>query len=134
LVFGAEFLELCPHRRQPALQDPADLVANLGRREDGSVYQPTPTIDFILCADDHLIGIAIHGDEALGLLVVFFIFAAGLDWQIGAFCAREDPAAARISCATCRRSRKRASAHPTSRARPSPEPRHLKVLQSAKFG
>jgi hypothetical protein len=68
LVFGAEFLELCPHRR--------DLVANLGRREDGSVYKPTPTIDFILAptidfilgADDHLIGIAIHGDEALGLL------------------------------------------------------------------
>src|SRR5207245_1639821 len=27
-----------------------------------------PTIDFILGADDHLFGIAIHGDEALGLL------------------------------------------------------------------
>jgi hypothetical protein len=68
LVFRAEFLELCPHRRQPALQDPDDLLANLGRRKGGSVYQPTPTTYFILCADDHLIGIAIHGDEALGLL------------------------------------------------------------------
>jgi hypothetical protein len=31
-------------------------------------YKPTPTIDLISGADDHLIGIAIHGDEALRLL------------------------------------------------------------------
>jgi hypothetical protein len=62
LVFDAEFLELCPHGRKPTLEDIDDLVANLGRREGGSVYKPTPTIDFILGADDHLIGIAIHGD------------------------------------------------------------------------
>jgi hypothetical protein len=68
LVFDAEFLELCPHRRKPTLEDIDDLAANLGRREGGSVYEPTPTIDFVLGADDHLIGIAIHGDEALGLL------------------------------------------------------------------
>jgi hypothetical protein len=66
LVFDAEFLELCPHRRKPTLEDIDDLAANLGRREGGSVYKPT--IDFVLGADDHLIGIAIHGDEALGLL------------------------------------------------------------------
>src|SRR6202011_3387276 len=68
LVFDAEFLELCPHRRKPTLEDIDDLAANLGRREGGSVYESTPTIDFVLGADDHLIGIAIHGDEALGLL------------------------------------------------------------------
>src|SRR5467141_1596016 len=60
LVVGAEFLELCPHRRQPALEDTDDLVANLGRRESGSVYKPTPTVDFVLSAADHLFGIAIH--------------------------------------------------------------------------
>jgi hypothetical protein len=47
---------------------PCSRSANLGRREGGSVYEATPTIDFILGADDHLIGIAIHGDKALGLL------------------------------------------------------------------
>jgi hypothetical protein len=31
-------------------------------------YEAGPTIDFILGADDHLIGIAIHGDEASRLL------------------------------------------------------------------
>jgi hypothetical protein len=68
LIFDAELLELCSHCRKSALEDTDDLVANLGRREGGSVYESTPTIDFILGADDHLIGIAIHGDEALGLL------------------------------------------------------------------
>src|SRR5438132_7476234 len=36
LVFDAEFLELCPNRRKPTLEDNDDLVANLGRREGGS--------------------------------------------------------------------------------------------------
>jgi len=57
-VFGAEFFELCPHRHKPALEDTYDLTADLGRREGGSVYQPTPTIDLILRADDDFIGIA----------------------------------------------------------------------------
>jgi hypothetical protein len=65
LGFGAGIPELCPHRRKPALEDSDDLVADLGRGEGGSVYKPTPTIDFILGTDDHLIGIAIHGDEAV---------------------------------------------------------------------
>jgi hypothetical protein len=66
--FEPELLELCSHCRKSALEDADDLVANLGRREGGSVYQSTPTIDLILGADDHLIGIVIHGDEALRLL------------------------------------------------------------------
>ena len=57
-VFGAEFFELCPHRHKPALEDTNDLTADLGCREDGSVYKPTPTIDLILRADDDFIGIA----------------------------------------------------------------------------
>jgi hypothetical protein len=68
LILDAELLELCSHNLKSALEDADDLVANLGRREGGSVYESTPTIDFILGADDHLIGIAIHGDEALGHL------------------------------------------------------------------
>src|SRR6266446_5533229 len=68
LIFDAEFLELCSHSRKSALEDADDPVANLGRREGGAFYESTPTIDFILGADDHLIGITIHGDEALGLL------------------------------------------------------------------
>jgi hypothetical protein len=79
LVFGAGIPELCPHRRKPALEDSDDLVADLGRREGGSVYKPTPTIDFILGTDDHLIGIAIHGDEALGLLDLFHQISDGHD-------------------------------------------------------
>src|SRR6516165_10297809 len=67
-VFGAEFFELCPHRHKPAREDTDDLTADLGRREGGSVYKPTPTIDLILRADDDFIGIAIHGDKALGFL------------------------------------------------------------------
>ena len=67
MVFGAEFFELCPHRRNPALEDTNDLTADLGCREDGSVYKPTPAIDLVLSADDDFIGIAIHGDKALGL-------------------------------------------------------------------
>jgi len=68
VVLGAEFFELCPHRRNPALEDTNDLTADLGSREDGSVYKPTPAIDLILRADDDFIGIAIHGDKALGFL------------------------------------------------------------------
>jgi hypothetical protein len=68
-VFGAEFFELCRHRHKPALEDTDDLTADLGRREGGSVYKPTPTIDLILRADGDFIGIAIHGgDKALGFL------------------------------------------------------------------
>jgi hypothetical protein len=66
LGLGAEFLKLYPHRCKPALKHIDDVVANLGRCEGGSVYQPTPTIDFVLSADDHFIGIAIHVDEAFG--------------------------------------------------------------------
>jgi hypothetical protein len=68
LIFDAELLELCSHNLKSALEDADDLVSNLGRREGGSVYESTPTIDLILGADDHLIGIVIHGDEALRLL------------------------------------------------------------------
>ena len=68
MVFGAEFFELCPHRRKPSLEDTDDLIADLGAREDGSVYQPTPTIDLILGTDDYFTSIAIHADEALGFL------------------------------------------------------------------
>ena len=39
----------------------------IGRRDGSSIHEPTPTADFIL-GPDHLIGIAIHSDEALGLL------------------------------------------------------------------
>src|SRR5215813_12931569 len=51
MAFGAEFFELCPHRRKPPLEDTDDLIADLGGREDGSVYKPTPTINLILGAD-----------------------------------------------------------------------------------
>jgi hypothetical protein len=68
LVLGAELFELCPHRRNAAFEDINDLVANFGRRENGSVYKSTPTIDLILGSDDYLIGIAIHGHEALRFL------------------------------------------------------------------
>jgi len=60
LIFDAELLELCSHCLNSALEDADDLVSNLGRREGGSVYEATPTIDFILGADDHLMGIAIR--------------------------------------------------------------------------
>jgi hypothetical protein len=68
MAFGAEFFELCPHRRKPPLEDTDDLIADLGGREDGSVYKPTPTINLILGADDYFISIAILADEALGFL------------------------------------------------------------------
>jgi hypothetical protein len=68
LAFRAEFFEFCPQRRDPTLEDIDDLVANLGRREAYSIYNTTSTINLILGADDHFIGIAIHGDKALGFL------------------------------------------------------------------
>ena len=68
MAFGAEFFELCPHRRKPPLEDTDDLIADLGGREDGSVYKPTPTINLILGADDYFTSIAIQADEALGFL------------------------------------------------------------------
>lgn len=67
-VVSGRVFELCPHCHKPTLEDIDDLVANLGRREGGSVYNTTPTIELILGADDHFIGIAIHGDEAFGFL------------------------------------------------------------------
>ena len=67
MVFGADFFELCLHRRKRRSRT-NDLTAYLGCREDGSVYTPTPAIDLILRADDDFIGIAIHGDKALGFL------------------------------------------------------------------
>jgi hypothetical protein len=53
---------------RPEFEDTDDLAANIGRRDGSSIHESTPTVDFILGADDHLIGIAIHSDEALGLL------------------------------------------------------------------
>ena len=53
MAFGAEFFELCPHRGKPPLEDNDDLIADLGGREDGSVYKPTPTINLIWGADDY---------------------------------------------------------------------------------
>src|SRR6266446_7773028 len=67
-VFEAELLALCPQRGEPLLERGNDVIADLGRREGDPVYKPTPTIDLIFGADDHLIGIAIHSDEALRLL------------------------------------------------------------------
>ena len=63
-----ELPELRSHRRQPAFEDTDDLAANIGRRDGSSIHEPTPTVDFILGADDHLIDIALYSDEALGLL------------------------------------------------------------------
>ena len=65
---GAEFLELCSQRRKSALEDIDYKIADLGRPEGGSVDKSTPTIDWILGADNHLVGIAIYSDEALGFL------------------------------------------------------------------
>ena len=53
---------------EPAFEDTDDLAANIGRRDGSSIHEPTPIVDFILGADDHLFGIAIHSDDALGLL------------------------------------------------------------------
>ena len=60
-------LEVVRYWDLAATEDTDDLTADLGRREGGSVYKPTPTVDLILRADDDFFGIAIHGDKALGL-------------------------------------------------------------------
>jgi hypothetical protein len=54
--------------RKPALKDIDDLVANLGRREGDPIYKSTSAIELIFGADDHFIGISIHGDKALRFL------------------------------------------------------------------
>ena len=61
-------MELCSQRRKSALEDIDYKIADLGRPEGGSVDKSTPTIDWILGADNHLVGIAIYSDEALGFL------------------------------------------------------------------
>jgi hypothetical protein len=64
----AHLPEVCPYSHKSALEDADDLVANLGLGESDSVYEPAPGIDFILGADDHFIGTAIDGDQALRFL------------------------------------------------------------------
>jgi hypothetical protein len=54
--------ELCPHRLKPPLEYIDDLMAELGRGENGSVYKSSPAIDLILSTDNHFIGIAINDD------------------------------------------------------------------------
>src|SRR5438552_3327784 len=60
-------LELCPQPGESLLERGNDVIADLGLREGDPVYKPTPTIDLIFGVNDPLIGIAIHGDEALHL-------------------------------------------------------------------
>ena len=47
VIFATAFFELCTHCCKPMLEDIDDRFADLGRRKGGSVYEPTPTIDFI---------------------------------------------------------------------------------------
>jgi hypothetical protein len=61
-------MEFCPQRGEPLRERRNDVIADPGRREGDPVYEPTPTIDLILGADDHFIDFAIHCDEALRLL------------------------------------------------------------------
>jgi hypothetical protein len=68
LVFDAELLKLCPHRGEPLLERGDDVSADLVRSEGDLVYEPTPAVDLIFSADDRFISVAIHGEEALGLL------------------------------------------------------------------
>jgi hypothetical protein len=85
VIFAAAFFELCTHCCKPVLEDIDDRVADLGRRKGGSVYEPTPTIDFIFGADDHFIGVAIHPDKALGFLnpshQIVDAHGLGLHWR-----------------------------------------------------
>jgi hypothetical protein len=78
MAFDTEFLELCPHRRKPPLEDTDDLIADLGGREDDSVYKPTPSVNLILGADDYFTSIAIYADEALGFLNLLHQIRDGL--------------------------------------------------------
>jgi hypothetical protein len=81
-VFAIEFFELCPHRRKPSLEYIDDLIADLGRGENGSVYKPAPAIDLILSTDDHFIGIAIHDDQALRFLDLLHQIIDGHDLSL----------------------------------------------------
>jgi hypothetical protein len=85
VIFAAAFFELCTHCCKPVLEDIDDRFADLGRRKGGSVYEPAPTIDFIFGADDHLIGVAIHPDKALGFLnpsyQIVDAHGLGLHWR-----------------------------------------------------
>src|SRR5580704_10718697 len=85
VIFAAAFFELCTHCCKPVLEDIDDGFADLGRRKGGSVYEPTPTIDFIFGADDHFIGVAIHPDKALGFLnpshQIVDAHGLGLHWR-----------------------------------------------------
>src|SRR6516225_3732304 len=84
-------LEVVRYWDLAATEDTDDLTADLGRREGGSVYKPTPTVDLILRADDDFIGIAIHGDKALGFLNLLHQFVdchgLGLHWRPSPGCA-----------------------------------------------
>jgi hypothetical protein len=62
LIFDAELSQLCSYCRKSAPEDADDLVANLGCRESGSVYDAEPIIDFHLGSRRSLIGIAVHRD------------------------------------------------------------------------
>jgi hypothetical protein len=70
-------------RGKPALEDIDDCVADFGRREDSSVYKPTPAIDLIFGPDNHFISAVIHCDEAFHFLNLFdqVIDSHGLDLQ-----------------------------------------------------
>jgi len=85
VIFAAAFFELCTHCCKPVLEDIDDRFADLGRRKGGSVYEPTPTIDFIFGADDHFIGVAIHPNKALGFLnpshQIVDAHGLGLHWR-----------------------------------------------------
>ena len=85
VIFAAAFFELCTHCCKPVLEDIDDRFADLGRRKGGSVYEPTPTIDFIFGADDHFTGVAIHPDKALGFLnplhQIVDAHGLGLHWR-----------------------------------------------------
>jgi hypothetical protein len=67
VTLSAALPKLCPQPGDPLLERGNDVIADFGLRESDPVYKPTPTIDLIFGADDHFIGIAIHGDQALRL-------------------------------------------------------------------
>ncbi|MGA9315141.1 MAG: hypothetical protein WBV77_10985, partial [Solirubrobacteraceae bacterium] len=67
-VLEAEFPELFLQRGEPLLERGYNMIADLSRRKGDPVYKPSPAIDLIFGADDHLIGIAIHDDKALRIL------------------------------------------------------------------
>jgi hypothetical protein len=87
-LFAIEFFELCPDRRKPPLEYIDDLIADLGRGENGSVYKSAPAIDLILSTDDYFVGIAIHDDQALGFLNLLHQIIDGHDLTLH-WCASE---------------------------------------------